>query len=384
MSRINVLILGSTGSIGTQALEIIRANPEVFRVAGLSAHSNTGLLAEQIEEFQPDVAVITSAGRLKKLKSGLNGAVGKTELLEGYDELLGLCTSLNYDILLNALVGFSGFVPTVKALHAGKKVALANKESLVVGGELLAGYTVNGIKDLIPVDSEHSAILQCLIGEEQNPIEKLLITASGGPFRTWSADKMKDITVEDALKHPNWNMGSKITIDSATMMNKGLEIIEAFWLYNLPLDKIEAVVHPQSIIHSMVTFADGSTKAQMGYPDMKVPIQYALTWPRRITLDTPRMDFAELSSLTFEPVDYQRFPCLRLALEAIEAGGFSPAILNAANEVAVHRFLNKDISYIRIPEIVSGCLEEISTPDVLGVDTLKAIDEETRQRAARA
>ncbi len=382
MSQIKVFILGSTGSIGTQALDIIRANPDKFTVAGLSAHSNTEKLAEQVREFKPEAAVISSSGRFKKLQSLLEGSNTGTKLYGGQDELVSLCSGLDYDVMLNALVGFSGFVPTVKALHAGRKVALANKESLVVGGELLTGYMVTGIKKLIPVDSEHSAILQCIIGEEDNEIEKLLITASGGPFRTWPVEKMKEIKVEDALKHPNWSMGSKITIDSSTMMNKGLEIIEAYWLYNLPLEKIEAVIHPQSIIHSMVTFADGSTKAQMGCPDMKLPIQYALTWPQRVPLDTPRMDFSEPMNLTFEPIDYQKFPCLKLALEAIEAGGFAPAILNAANEVAVHRFLNREIPYISIPEIVTDCLEQVNALGVLGVDSLKVVDEETRRRAA--
>lgn len=380
MEPINVLLLGSTGSIGTQTLEIIRANPAKFRVVGVTANSNCELLAKQIREFKPEFAVIAKEGKLAQLRE-LTGKT-ETELCSGYDEILARCTDAKYDVLLNALVGFSGFLPTVKALQSGRKVALANKESLVVGGELLSSYTQDGIKNLIPVDSEHSAILQCLVGEEQNPIEKLLITASGGPFRTTPLEEMKNITVEKALKHPNWSMGSKITIDSATMMNKGLEIIEAYWLYNLPIENIEAVIHPQSIIHSMVTFKDGSTKAQMGYPDMKVPIQYALTWPDRIPLDTPRMDFSTLNELTFSEVDYERFPCLRLALNAISDGGFAPAILNAANEIAVHRFLNKDIPYIHIPVIVERSLAKIQPTDNLTIETLMEADTEARAFAA--
>ncbi|MCH8556501.1 MAG: 1-deoxy-D-xylulose-5-phosphate reductoisomerase [Balneolia bacterium] len=380
MECINVLLLGSTGSIGTQTLDIIRANPGKFRVTGITANSNVKLLAEQIKAFNPEFAIIADESKFSELKGLVSGT--ETELSCGYDEIITRCIDAQYDVLLNALVGFAGFVPTVKALQSGKKVALANKESLVVGGELLKSYTEDGIKNLIPVDSEHSAILQCLIGEEHNPIEKLLITASGGPFRTTPIEEMKNITVEKALKHPNWSMGAKITIDSATMMNKGLEIIEAYWLYNLPVENIEAVIHPQSIIHSMVTFRDGSTKAQMGYPDMKVPIQYALTWPDRIPLDTPRMDFSQLRELTFSEVDFGRFPCLKLALDSISDGGFAPAVLNAANEIAVHRFLNKDIPYIHIPVIVEKSLEAVQSSDQITVASLMDADSETRSFAS--
>ncbi|WP_114985748.1 1-deoxy-D-xylulose-5-phosphate reductoisomerase [Cyclonatronum proteinivorum] len=383
MSSINVLLLGSTGSIGTQTLDIIRANPDKFRVSGLTANSNCTLLAEQIAEFRPPVAVIASEDKRAELIEKLAGRSPQTQILSGYDSVVDISRELSYDVLLNALVGFSGFRPTTEALKAGRKVALANKESLVVGGELLQKYTKDGISNLIPVDSEHSAILQCLIGEEGNAIEKLLITASGGPFRTLPLDQMAGITPERALKHPNWSMGAKITIDSATMMNKGLEIIEAYWLYHLPLHKIQAVIHPQSIIHSMVTFEDGSTKAQMGYPDMKVPIQYALTWPARIPLETPRMDFSTLRELTFEEVDFARYPCLKLALEAIDSGGFAPAVLNAANEIAVHRFLNREIPYIGIPKIVSEALLSVQPDSDITMEALVAADEETRAFAAQ-
>lgn len=376
----NVLLLGSTGSIGTQTLDIIKANQGKFKLRGITANSNVKLLAEQIKAFRPDFAVIADESKFAELKEMVSGT--ETELRCGYDEILTCCNDATYDVLLNALVGFAGFIPTVKALQSGKKVALANKESLVVGGELLKPYTQDGIKNLIPVDSEHSAILQCLIGEEQNPVEKLIITASGGPFRTTPLEEMKNITVEKALKHPNWSMGAKISIDSATMMNKGLEIIEAYWLYNLPVEHIEPVIHPQSIIHSMVTFKDGSTKAQMGYPDMKVPIQYALTWPERIPLETPRMDFSKINELTFSEVDFGRFPCLKLALDAISAGGFAPAVLNAANEIAVHRFLNKDIPYIHIPVIVEKSLEAVQSSDPVTVVSLMDADSETRSFAS--
>ncbi|MCH8567900.1 MAG: 1-deoxy-D-xylulose-5-phosphate reductoisomerase [Balneolales bacterium] len=380
MSKINVFILGSTGSIGTQTLDIIRANPDRFCVTGLTANNNASLLAEQINEFKPADAILVNEKARAGLKSNISHA--QTKLHFGYDSITELVASSSYDVLMNALVGFSGFRPSVIALNRGKKVALANKESLVVGGELLQKYTKEGIKNLIPVDSEHSAILQCLIGEENNPIEKLIITASGGPFRNASAERLKSVQVEDALRHPNWSMGAKITIDSATMMNKGLEIIEAYWLYHLPLERIEPVIHPQSIIHSMVTFTDGSTKAQMGHPDMKVPIQYALTWPDRIYLDTPRMDFSQLRDLTFEPVNYDRFPCLRLALQSIEQGGYAPAILNAANEVAVYRFLDRNIPYLGIPEIVESALESVDSSETLSVESLLAIDERTRAFSA--
>lgn len=378
MSSINVLLLGSTGSIGTQTLDIIRDNPDRFTVAGLTANSNCTLLAEQIAAFRPTVAVIANEDKREELLQKLGNRAPETKILAGYDEVVNLCRDHAYDVLLNALVGFAGFMPTVEALESGRKVALANKESLVVGGELLQRYTRKGISRLIPVDSEHSAILQCLIGEEGNPVEKLLITASGGPFRTLPLDQMASITPERALKHPNWAMGAKITIDSATMMNKGLEIIEAYWLYHLPINQIEAVIHPQSIIHSMVTFEDGSTKAQLGYPDMKVPIQYALTWPGRIPLDTPRMDFSTLRELTFEEVSFERYPCLKLALDAIETGGFAPAVLNAANEIAVYRFLNREIPYIGIPKIVSEALEQIQPNTEVSLESLKTADAETR------
>lgn len=379
MNPKTIFLLGSTGSIGTQTLEIVRANPNKFNVFGLTANTNARLLANQIREFKPKVAVLADTTQEQLLRN----LVGETEtiLFFGISSVRELIQDSSYDIVLNSLVGFSGFIPTVEALKAGKTVALANKESLVVGGELLKSHLSGTTKKLLPVDSEHSALLQCLIGEEQNEIEKMLITASGGPFRTYTKQQMSEITVEQALNHPNWSMGSKITIDSATMMNKGLEIIEAYWLFDLPLEKIVPVIHPQSIIHSMVTFTDGSTKAQMGYPDMKVPIQYALTWPNRLPLETPRMDFNKLRELTFEPVDFERFPCLKLAMDAISEGGYAPAVLNASNEVAVERFLAGEIPYITISEIVEKSLENIHCSEILSVETLTQIDNDAREFA---
>jgi 1-deoxy-D-xylulose-5-phosphate reductoisomerase len=375
----NIVILGSTGSIGEQALEIIRQYPDRFRLLAVCCNSSWQKLAEQTNEFQPEYALIGDKNFIKPLKKGINHS--KTEVLAGNEHLLPLATLNDADIILNSLVGFAGFGPTVAALKAGKKVALANKESLVVGGALIMDLIKGHPEQLIPVDSEHSAMLQCLVGERREKIEKIVITASGGPFRSWTKKEMQNIRVDDALDHPNWSMGSKITIDSATMMNKGLEIIEAHFLFDMPLSKIEAVVHPQSIIHSIVTFADGSSKAQLGPPTMKVPILYALTYPDRMELDTPRMDWNTAFDLTFEPVDMVRFPCLRLANEAAEAGGFAPAILNAANEVAVQRFLNREISYIQIPKVIESCLEQLNISGTVTLNSLKNTNKEARELA---
>jgi 1-deoxy-D-xylulose-5-phosphate reductoisomerase len=379
LKQTNLTILGSTGSIGTQALEIVRANPGQFRVIALTGNSNWKLLAEQVNEFRPEIAVLTDETNAKAFRGAVRERT--TILMFGNAELAAVAGTAGHDLVLNALVGFSGFIPTLSALEAGHKVALANKESLVVGGELLSRYVNSGHDRLIPVDSEHSAILQCLVGEPGKEVEKLTITASGGPFRTWSLEQMKKITVKDALNHPNWDMGAKITIDSATMMNKGLEIIEAHWFFDIPPEKIDAVVHPQSIIHSMVTFTDGSTKAQMGVPDMKLPIQYALTYPGRQYLDTPRLDWSKAQQLTFEPVDYERFPCLKLAVDALAEGGLAPAILNASNEIAVARFLNGEISYIDIARVVRHCLENRDSSEVVTLDNLIHTDKETRVKA---
>lgn len=378
MKKQRLVILGSTGSIGTQVLEVVRQHPNLFEIVALSANNNWKALSEQILEFNPETAVICNKDHYKNLQSEVSA---DTNILAGKEELIPLVQQSNVDTVLNSLVGFSGFIPTVEALKAGKKVALANKESLVVGGELINQIIKDGNGSLVPVDSEHSAMLQSMIGEHPQSIEKIIITASGGPFKNYTLGQLKNVTVEQALKHPNWDMGAKITIDSATMMNKGLEIIEAKWLFDIPVSNIEPVIHPQSIIHSIVTFVDGSSKAQLGPPDMKVPIIYALTFPNRIDLETPRMDWSKMHELTFTPVDYNKFPCLRLAIDSIEQGGAAPAILNAANEVAVNRFLNKEIDYISIPKIINDCLNNIELSSEITISSLIEIDKETREFA---
>lgn len=379
MNKQSLLILGSTGSIGTQTLDIVRAHPDKLEVFAITAHTNWETLAEQINEFRPVHALLADETHFTQLRDAVTHS--DTGLLCGKEKMNDLVTSGEVDTVINSLVGFSGFRPTISALSAGKKVALANKESLVVGGELLAPYLNGNYDRLIPIDSEHSAILQCLVGEELRNIEKLIITASGGPFRTWNKKQLRQATVRDALKHPNWDMGSKITIDSATMMNKGLEVIEAHWLFGLPLERIEAVVHPQSIVHSMVLFHDGSIKAQMGLPDMRLPIQFALSFPDRWPLPSRQIDWSKTQELTFEPVDLDRFPCFDLALQAIDAGGYAPAILNASNEVAVERFLKEEISYIQISEIVEKSLSHIRNTDTLSVESLEAVDRQARAYA---
>lgn len=379
MQQQKLVILGSTGSIGEQALDIVREHPDFYQVLALSCNSNWKILARQINEFRPGYALLCDENYRRELEDAVTHH--DTELLFGEDKLSELAVLEAADTILNSLVGFVGFLPTVVALKAGKKVALANKESLVVGGQII-NEVLSGEEDrLIPVDSEHSAMLQCLVGERRDRIEKLLITASGGPFRTWSRERMEQITVRDALDHPNWSMGAKITIDSATMMNKGLEIIEAYWMFDLPLSRIEAVVHPQSVIHSIITFVDGSSKAQLGPPDMKVPILYALTYPDRLPLDVPRMDWEQAFELTFEPVDYDKFPCIRLAIESIQEGGAAPAVLNAANEIAVQRFLDKEIPYIQISRVIESCLKKIDSNIEMNLSSLKEIDRITRELA---
>ena len=379
MSKKKITILGSTGSIGTQTLDILSRNEEQFQVFALSGNRNWKLLAEQAAQFTPQFIVINHDDHLDELKAAVSNLPVK--VLHGKEGIMEVTIHPEVDIVLNSLVGFSGFIPTYEALRNGKRVALANKESLVVGGELIRQVAKNNEGQLIPVDSEHSAILQSITGEPHKAIRKLILTASGGPFREATYDTMKKVTVEQALNHPNWSMGAKITIDSATMMNKGLEVIEAFWLFDVPLENIETVIHPQSIIHSMVEFVDGSTKAQMGPPDMRVPIQYALTYPDRIDADVPLINWLEMQQLTFEPVDHRRFPCLGLARYAMEQGGVAPAVLNAANEVAVERFLKREITYIQIPGIVESCLESLVTPGDVSAERLCDIDAETRIKA---
>ena len=381
MKKQHLAILGSTGSIGLQALDIAREHPGDFEIHTLTANTSWQKLAEQINEFKPKIAVIGESYATDELKS--TARKHNTALLNGQEELANIVEQPEIDTVLNALVGFAGFLPTVNALKAGKKVALANKESLVVGGAVINNILETCEGTLVPVDSEHSAMLQSIVGENYSNIEKIIVTASGGPFRTWSYEDMKKITVDEALNHPNWSMGAKITVDSSTMMNKGLEIIETHWLFDLPLSQIDAVVHAESIVHSIVTYIDGSSKAQLGPPTMKVPIQYALTYPQRLDLSVPRLDWSEAFTMHFEPIDYQRFPCIKLAIDAIKNGGIAPAVLNAANEIAVARFLSGDINYLEIAEVVDKSLSSMSALDTdgLSVGFLQEIDFKTREYA---
>jgi len=370
-----ISILGATGSIGTQALEIVAGKRESYHIVGLTGHSNWKKLSALANEFQPEWLILTDESNRSQFEDSLSYSPKQIDY--SADALREMSKDSETDLILNALVGFAGFSSTFEALKAGNKVALANKESLVVGGELLT--SIPGFyEQLIPVDSEHSAMWQCLVGENMGSIEKIVITASGGPFREYSKDKMRSITVEDALNHPNWEMGNKITIDSSTMMNKGLEIIEAHWLFNIDIELIEPVIHPQSIIHSIIEFKDGSSKAQLGPPDMKVPIIYALSYPNRHTLNVPRLDYQKRMSLTFEPVDFDKFPCVQIAIDAVKEGGIKPAVMNAANEVAVERFLNKEIRYIDIPVLIEKAINNFNQTDITSPDVLFEIDKETR------
>lgn len=377
MRKQNIAIFGSTGSIGTQALEIISNNSRLFSIQFLSAHSNYKLLAEQANQFKPAGLIITGQVNKNDFEHLLDY---KPEYIGyGPERLEEISSEGKYDLLLNSLVGFAGFMSTYLALKAGRRVALANKESLVVGGKLITELEGFQKGNLIPVDSEHSAMLQSLTGEDYSDIQKIIITASGGPFRDYSKSQLQNVQIKDALNHPNWDMGAKITIDSATMMNKGLEIIEAMWLFGLPVEKIIPIIHPQSIIHSIVEFKDGSSKAQLGPPDMKVPILYALTYPHRVSYPNKTLDYNQVLNMQFAPVNYDLFPCLKLATDSANAGEFAPAVLNAANEIAVERFLNNEIRYIDIPVIIEAALNKIQPNTDLNPDTLKNIDKETRK-----
>ncbi len=359
-----IAILGSTGSIGTQALDVVSHHPELFQVEMLSAGSNASLLIEQARKFNPNAVVICNKDKYAEVKEALDPL--DIKVFAGVESAGDLAGGSNVDIVLAAMVGFSGLAPTISAMKKGKVIALANKETLVAAGSIITRLSREYNSPLIPVDSEHSAVFQCLQGERAQ-VEKVLLTASGGPFFNLPKEDFEKITVEQALNHPNWKMGNKVTIDSASMMNKGLEIMEAAWLFNIPADKIEVVVHPQSIIHSMVQFTDGGIKAQLGYPDMRVPIQYALSYPYRISLDTKRLSFAELGQLTFFAPDLEKFPCLRIAYESFKKGGNIPCAMNAANEVAVAAFLRGQIRFTQIPQIIEKTIEKcnfVSSPDI--------------------
>lgn len=349
-----IAILGSTGSIGTQTLEVISENESLFEVYALTANNQVDLLIEQARKYQPEMVAIANESHYSKLKEALSDLPIK--VFAGSESISQVAEMQPIDIVLTAMVGYSGLKPTIKAINAGKKIALANKETLVVAGELICDLALKNNVAILPVDSEHSAIFQCLAGEGNNPIEKLILTASGGPFRTKTISELEHVTSAEALKHPNWEMGAKITIDSASLMNKGFEIIEAKWLFGVAPEQIEVVVHPQSIIHSMVQFADGSIKAQLGMPDMKLPIQYALTYPERLKTNFPRFDFSVCSQFTFERPDMERFRNLSYAYYAMEKGGNMPCILNAANEVVVAEFLKDKIGFLQMSDIIEDVL----------------------------
>ena len=375
-----IAILGSTGSIGTQALEVVREQQDALHVEVLSAHRNADLLIAQAKEFKPNAVVIGDDTKWKQVNDALfdDGikVYSGAEALEQVVEVDGI------DMVLTAMVGAAGLKPTLRAIDAGKHIALANKETLVVAGELVMNAARNKGVDIHPVDSEHSAIYQCIAGEFHNPIEKVILTASGGPFRGRTLEELGHVTKADALKHPNWDMGAKITIDSASLMNKGLEVIEAKWLFDVNPDQIEVVVHPQSIVHSCVQFDDGSIKAQLGLPDMKLPIQYALTYPRRLKNDFPRFSFMDHPSLTFEQPDTKTFRNLALAFDALTQGGNAPAILNAANEVAVARFLQDDIGFLDLPRVVEHAMAHVAHQAKPSLDDLIASDAEARRVAS--
>ncbi|MDD3489749.1 MAG: 1-deoxy-D-xylulose-5-phosphate reductoisomerase [Paludibacter sp.] len=351
-----IAILGSTGSIGTQALEVIEENSELFEVYAITANNQVDLLIEQARKFRPEVVAIANETHYSKLKESL--ADLPIKVFAGNEAIAQVAEMQPIDMVLTAMVGYSGLKPTIKAIEAGKKIALANKETLVVAGELICDLVEKHKSAILPVDSEHSAIFQCLTGEGNNPIEKLILTASGGPFRTKNLAELQHVTSAQALKHPNWDMGAKITIDSASMMNKGFEIIEAKWLFGVAPEQIDVVVHPQSIIHSMVQFADGSIKAQLGLPDMKLPIQYAFTYPDRLKTNFPRLDFNICTQFTFEQPDTERFRNLAFAYYAMEKGGNMPCILNAANEIVVAEFLKDKIGFLQMSDIIETVMSK--------------------------
>ncbi|MFN9502915.1 MAG: 1-deoxy-D-xylulose-5-phosphate reductoisomerase [Chryseotalea sp.] len=375
----SIAILGSTGSIGTQALDVIRQHHDYFEVEVLTAQNNAYLLIEQAIAFQPNVVVIANETLLEKVKTALSHHPIK---VYGGDAALASVVQMeSIDLVLTALVGYSGVLPTIKAIEAGKNIALANKETLVVAGALITKLAQEKGVNIYPVDSEHSAIFQCIVGEFHNKIEKIILTASGGPFRGKTREELQHVTKAQALKHPNWSMGAKVTIDSASLMNKGLEVIEAKWLFHLKPEQIEVVVHPQSIIHSLVQFEDSSIKAQLGLPDMRLPIQFAMTYPARFKCDFPRFNFAHYPSLTFEQPDTKTFRNLALAFQALEKGGNAPCVLNAANEIAVASFLKDEIGFLEMSYLVEQCLNEMSYIKEPRFEDYVETDTATRRKA---
>jgi len=375
-----IALFGSTGSVGTQTLEVIAANPDKFSVEVLTCGSNDELLVKQALKFKPNIVVIGEERKLAKVKDALSQT--DIKVFAGNKALEEVASMDVYDMMLAAIVGYAGLRPTLNAIDNGKSVALANKETLVVAGDLIMQKAIEKRVPIIPVDSEHSAIFQCLVGEVRNPIEKVILTASGGPFLGKKPNYLLNVKREHALQHPNWSMGAKITIDSATLMNKGLEMIEARWLFNLHADQIEVLVHPQSIIHSMVQFQDGSIKAQMGLPDMKLPIQYALSFPQRIPNDFPRCDFKKIKSLSFEDPDVKTFRNLSLAMEALSKGGNLPCIMNAANEIAVYAFLKNRIGFLDMTDVIERTMQKVHFINKPSLEEYYESDGEARSFAA--
>lgn len=373
-----IAILGSTGSIGTQALQVIEEHPDLYEVYALTANNKADLLAEQARKFHPEVVVIANEDRYLQLKEALEDLPVK--VYAGNDALSQVVEAGPIDIVLTAMVGYAGLRPTINAIKAGKTIALANKETLVVAGELVTRLANEYHVPILPVDSEHSAVFQCL--EMNNPVHKVILTASGGPFRTYTMDQLQTVTKEQALKHPNWHMGAKITVDSASMMNKGFEVMEAKWLFGVRPDQIEVVVHPQSVIHSMVEFEDGAVKAQLGVPDMRLPIQYAFSYPRRVHLSGERLDFSRYSTLTFEKPDTARFRNLALAYEALHQGGNMPCIVNAANEVVVSAFLSDKISFLGMSDVIEKAMARVPFIQIPDYTDYVETDAETRRIAA--
>ncbi|MDD4739516.1 MAG: 1-deoxy-D-xylulose-5-phosphate reductoisomerase [Bacteroidales bacterium] len=377
MTQKKVAIIGSTGSIGRQALEVIEHHKDKLCVEVLTANKQADLLIEQALKFDPNAVVIADKSQYQKVKEALSST--DIKVFAGQEALEDIVQMETIDIVLTAIVGFAGLKPTIKAIEAKKPIALSNKETLVVGGELITKLSIENSVPIIPVDSEHSAIFQCLAGEFYNPIEKIILTASGGPFLGKTKDELNNITPKQALNHPNWVMGNKVTIDSATLMNKGLEVIEAKWLFDLSVDKIEAVIHPQSVIHSMVEFEDGSVKAQMGLADMRLPIQYALTYPERLKTNFPKFNILDFPNLSFLKPDMETFPCLGLAYQAIQKGGNMPTIMNAANEIAVEAFLRGVIGFLEIPEIIANAMSKYNFIAKANVNDFFETDKEVRE-----
>jgi 1-deoxy-D-xylulose-5-phosphate reductoisomerase len=375
----HIAILGSTGSIGTQALEVVAQHSQYFQVEVLTAQSNATLLIEQAIKFKPNAVVIVNDQHYAQVKEALLPL--DIKVYAGENALASVVQMDSIDLVLTALVGYAGLLPTIKAIEAGKTIALANKETLVVAGELITQLAQARGVNIYPVDSEHSAIFQCIVGEFHNKIEKIILTASGGPFRGKKHDELLSVTKAQALKHPNWTMGAKVTIDSASLMNKGLEVIEAKWLFNLSAEQVEVVVHPQSIVHSLVQFEDSSIKAQLGLPDMRLPIQFAMTYPDRFKSDFPRFDFANYPSLTFEKPDMETFRNLALAFKALQKGGNMPCVLNAANEIAVAEFLKDKVGFLEMSDVVAACMDKVQFVAKPNLDDYIETDREARRLA---